>query len=116
MDEDKKAEQLAHLSKEIERLIERVAEDVRDQRDDLENPPHSGFVLYLLQEADRSPVETEALKELGIESADIAGTDGFTALSDFCESLQLQARVENAVRSTQSRSAPCVGIVVDGWP
>tara|TARA_R110002012_G_scaffold21627_9_gene75317 strand:+ start:2578 stop:2931 length:354 start_codon:yes stop_codon:yes gene_type:complete len=116
IDEAQKAEQLAQLSAEIEKLIDRVADDVREQRGEKEEQRASGFVIYLLRNADKTPIQTLLLKKVGIATNEISQTDGFSALKDFCERLSLQARVEDAVRPSREYLNPCLGIIVDGWP
>ncbi|MEQ8332700.1 hypothetical protein [Nisaea sp.] len=116
IDEAQKTEQLAQLSAEIEKLIDRVADDVREQRSEKEEQLASGFVIYLLRNADNTPIQTLPLRQIGIATNDISQTDGFSALKDFCERLSLQARVEDAVRPSREYLNPCLGIIVDGWP
>ncbi|WP_420404417.1 hypothetical protein [Nisaea sp.] len=115
MSEEQKAEKLAHLSDEIERLIDRVATDVREQRGNHQEQRASSFVIYLLRNSDQSPVASIHLKESGIVPDDIAGTNGFSALKDYCERLSLQARVEDTIRPSREVADPCLGIIVDGW-
>lgn len=116
MSEEQKAEQLAHLSNEIERLIDRVATDVREQRGEHHEQRASGFVIYLLRNSDKSPVASLDLREAGIVRDDITQTNGFSALKDYCERLSLQARLEDTIRPSREIINPCVGIIVDGWP
>ncbi|UUX50746.1 hypothetical protein NUH88_03380 [Nisaea acidiphila] len=116
MSEEQKAEQLAHLSGEIERLIDRVATDVREQRGDGYRQRASGFVIYLLHNSDKSPVESVCLREAGIAPDDITQTNGFSALKNYCERLSLHARVEDTIRPSRGIANPCLGIIVDGWP
>lgn len=116
IDEVQKAEQLSQLSIEIERLIDRVADDVREQRGEEDERRASGFVIYLLRNADNTPFQTLLLKKAGIATNDITQTQGFTALKDYCERLNLQARVEDAIRPSREYINPCLGIIVDGWP
>lgn len=115
MSQDQKSEQLAYLSDEIERLIDRVATDVREQRGDHQEQRASSFVIYLLRNSDKSPVASIHLRESGIIPDDITGTDGFSALKDYCERLSLQARVEDTIRPSREIANPCLGIIVDGW-
>ncbi|WP_323796152.1 hypothetical protein [Nisaea sp.] len=116
IDEEQKAEQLTQLSNEIEKLIDRVADDVREQRGAEEERRASGFVIYLLRNTENAPFQTLLLKKVGIATNDIAQTPGFTALKDYCERLSLQARVEDAIRPSREFINPCLGIIVDGWP
>ncbi|MEO9903375.1 hypothetical protein [Nisaea sp.] len=116
IDEVQKAEQLNQLSDEIEKLIDRVADDVREQRGAEEERRASGFVIYLLRNTEKAPFQTLLLKKAGIATNDITKTHGFTALKDYCERLSLQARVEDAVRPSRDYLNPCLGIIVDGWP
>lgn len=115
-DEAQKTEQLDKLSNEIEKLIARVADDVREQRGAEEERRASGFVIYLLRNPDNTPIQTLLLKKAGIATNDIVQTRGFTALKNHCERLSLQARVEDAVRPSREYVNPCLGIIVDGWP
>ncbi|WP_339850511.1 hypothetical protein [uncultured Nisaea sp.] len=115
-DEAQKTEQLDKLSNEIEKLIARVADDVREQRGAGEERRASGFVIYLLRNPDNTPIQTLLLKKAGIATNDIVQTRGFTALKNHCERLSLQARVEDAVRPSREYVNPCLGIIVDGWP
>lgn len=116
MNEDQKTERLAHLSSEIERLIDRVATDVRNQRGEHHEKRANGFVIYLLRNSDETPMESLSLREIGIDPEDITETDGFSALKDYCERLSLQARVEDTIRPSREIANPCLGIIVDGWP
>ncbi|WP_193170101.1 hypothetical protein [Nisaea nitritireducens] len=116
IDEVQKAEQLTQLSNEIEKLIDRVADDVREQRGAEEERRASGFVIYLLRNTENAPFQTLLLKKVGIATNDIAQTPGFSALRDYCEGLSLQARVEDAIRPSREYINPCLGIIVDGWP
>tara|TARA_E500000318_G_scaffold53612_1_gene49901 strand:- start:4704 stop:5057 length:354 start_codon:yes stop_codon:yes gene_type:complete len=116
IDEVQKAEQLNQLSNEIEKLIDRVADDVREQRGEEEERRTSGFVIYLLRNTESAPFQTLLLKKAGIVTSDIIATQGFVALKDYCERLNLQARVEDAVRPSREFINPCLGIIVDGWP
>ncbi|MBO6559623.1 MAG: hypothetical protein JJ959_03765 [Nisaea sp.] len=115
MSEEQKAEQLAYLSEEIERLIDRVATDVREQRGEHEEQRASSFVIYLLRNSDKSPMVSLRLRESGIAPDDISGTDGFSALKHYCERLSLHARVEDTIRPSREIADPCLGIIVDGW-
>ena len=116
IDEVQKTEQLNQLSNEIEKLIDRVADDVREQRGEEEERRASGFVIYLLRNPDNTPIQTLSLKKAGIATSDVAQTRGFTALKDHCERLSLQVRVEDAVRPSREYINPCLGVIVDGWP
>lgn len=116
IDEEQKAEQLNQLSDEIEKLIDRVADDVREQRGAGDERRASGFVIYLLRNTENAPFQTLLLKKSGIATNDIIETQGFSALRDYCERLSLQARVEDAVRPSREYLNPCLGIIVDGWP
>ena len=116
IDQAQKAEQLAQLSNEIEKLIDRVADDVREQRGAEEERRASGFVIYLLRNTENAPFQTLLLKKAGIATNDITQTRGFLALKDYCARLSLQARVEDAVRPSREFINPCLGIIVDGWP
>ncbi len=116
IDEEQKAEQLNQLSDEIEKLIDRVADDVREQRGAGDERRASGFVIYLLRNTENAPFQTLLLKKSGIATNDIIETQGFSALRDYCERISLQARVEDAVRPSREYLNPCLGIIVDGWP
>jgi len=116
IDEVKKAEHLSQLSNEIEKLIDRVADDVREQRGTEDERRASGFVIYLLRNTENAPFQTLLLKKTGIATEDIIQTQGFSALKDHCERLSLKARIEDAIRPSRDYINPCLGVIVDGWP
>jgi len=115
MSDEQRAEQLAYLSDEIERIIDRVATDVREQRGDHQERKASSFVIYLLRNSDKSPMASIHLRECGIAPDDITRTHGFSVLKNYCDRLNLKARVEDTIRPSREIAGPCLGIIVDGW-
>lgn len=106
---------LLHISRQLEDIAKRVAQDVTHHAASSSVPAAVGFVLYFLRNAEGEPLKDTTLVRFGITIQEMEATAGFEKLAEACKARHLTARLEEHFYSQQPVFTRTYKVVIDGW-
>lgn len=103
---------LEAISAQLNRLSERVCDDISKHRNSSDS---GGFLLYYLTDRQGEPLKSTQMAGVAATKIDIEACAGFSNLLEQCKSQSASMRIDEHFYSDDPQPTTIYRVIVDGW-